>query len=155
MKLTRSLMYILLMGICMNSYAAKEGDTHWHPHHISAFAGFSYDTKDREGIKLGLEYIYRISDLLAVRSALDFTGKDYDELSISAGTDFFPIRDVPFYLGIGLGGKSYSEKWKPFTRLLGGYDFHVARLSLSPLIMYDIYEKQNYLTIGLGVGIGF
>ena len=135
--------------------AADEDGHDWHPHHVSLFAGYSSDLQGRIGFKLGLEYVYRTGEWFSLRGAADFTGKDFGELSLSAGGDIWPIRGVPFYIGAGFGAKHVGDQWKPFMRLLAGEDFHVGVVTLSPLLMYDIYYKKNYLTFGVGIGYGF
>jgi hypothetical protein len=125
------------------------------PNHLSLFIGYSDDLKGHVGPKVGFEYVRRMSELIELRCALDYTGKDYEDYSFSLNIDFFPFKHMPLYAGIGLGAKHNIENWHFFTRLITGYDFHIGVFSIGPMLMYDIYENKNYFTAGLGFGFGF
>jgi hypothetical protein len=150
---------ILISLVCLiyTSSMMADGDPTEHPHHISIFGGYSSDFKNDNGFKLGLEYEYRLSHLFGIGGMLDFTGADFEIFAISAGADVFPIKDVSFFLGVAAGAKNEkADKWKPFFRTVTGYDFHVGKFSLGPVVMYDVYNaRKNVISFGLGFGIGF
>jgi len=153
---------LILSVLPFVSFASSEGkgdDPHHSPldhrNHFALFGGYSLDMHNRVGPKIGLEYVRRMTNLIALRGALDYTGKDFKDYSLSATVDFSPFKEVPLSMGAGLGAKHYHEEWNPFGRILVSYDFDIGQFSLSPLIIYDIYDQKNYLTFGLGFGIGF
>lgn len=150
-------LFISLLCLIFTSTSKAGGDPTDHPHHISIFGGYSSDFKKDNGFKLGLEYEYRLSRLFGIGGMLDFTGADFEIFAISAGADIYPVKDVPLFLGAGFGAKNEkADKWKPFFRTIAGYNFHVGKFSLGPVVMYDIYNaRKNVISFGVAFGLGF
>ena len=132
-----------------------EGEHSWHPNHLSLFAGYTTDLDKKDGYKIGIEYERRLSDHFGLGVTFDFTGKDFEIYALSVGATAYPFKDLPMVLGAGVGAKFYSKQTKPFIRTLIAYDFHVNSISISPTIFYDIYERENLLSPGICLGIGF
>lgn len=126
---------------------------HSNHYHLSAFAGFTTDSKGKNGYKLGLEYEYRLNEHIGLGGTFDFTGADFNIFALSVGADFYPFK-FPLIPGILIGAKNASSKWKPFVRGILLYDFQFEKYSIGPLIMYDIYGDQNDI-ISFGVSAGF
>lgn len=155
--------YTVLFILCflMAQFAAgqtdHDGDSHESAvghHHISAFGGFTTNYKGKQGYKLGLEYEYRLSELMGVGSTFDFTGNDFEIFALSVGTSFYPF-EFPLIPAVGVGAKSYDGKWNPFVRTLLTYDFHLNHISIGPMVMYDLFPKnKNIMSFGVTVGIG-
>jgi len=149
---------LLFILFVIHSQLKAGGDDHnAHPHHLSIFTGYSSDFKNHHGYKLGIEYEYKINSWMGVGGMMDFTGADFEIFAISAGVDFSPIRKVPFFVGTALGAKNEKkDKWKPFVRGVAGYDFHIGKFSLGPVVMHDFYNaRKNILSVGIGFGISF
>ena len=128
-------------------------DTHSEDHyHLSAFAGFTTNYKGKQGYKLGVEYEYRLTELIGVGGTFDFTGRDFDIFAFSVGTVFYPF-DIPLIPAFGVGAKNYEGKWDPFVRAMLAYDFHLDNFSLGPMVMYDFFPNQkDIMSYGITVG---
>ena len=122
-------------------------------HHLSSFAGFTTNYKGKQGYKLGIEYEYRLTELIGLGGTFDFTGNDFEIFAFSAGTTFYPF-SFPLIPGIGAGAKRYEGKWDPFARLLLAYDFHLNKITLSPVLMYDLFPNQKDI-MSYGIAVGF
>ena len=56
----------------------EKPDHHANHYHLSGFAGYTVDYKDRIGYKLGIEYEYRISDYVGIGGSFDYTGANFE-----------------------------------------------------------------------------
>lgn len=149
-----------LIGFLFLSFAAafgQESETkskHQEDHyHLSAFAGFTTNYKGNQGYKIGLEYEYRLSDLVGIGGTFDFTGADFEIFALSVGADFYPFK-FPLIPGILVGAKSYEKKWAPFVRAMVVYDFHLGAFSLGPMVMYDFFPNEKDI-MSYGIAIGY
>lgn len=126
---------------------------HENHYHLSTFVGFTTDYKGKQGYKIGLEYEYRLSELVAIGGTFDFTGADFEIFALSAGADFHPF-NFPLIPGILIGAKSYDKKWDPFVRVMLVYDFYIGNFSLGPMVMYDFFPNQKDIT-SYGIVVGY
>ena len=148
------LIILSLLVFGFSGRAQEEGHSSAVGHyHLSAFAGFTTDYKGRQGYKLGIEYEYRLTDLLGLGGTFDFTGNDFNIFALSVGTTFYPFK-FPLIPVIGVGAKSYDKKWDPFLRTMLAYEFHLNSISIGPLVMYDLFPNQkDIMSYGVTVGI--
>ena len=127
----------------------KHLDEHYH---LSVMAGYSTDFKKSNGYKIGLEYEYRVGDRAGLAGTFDFTGADFEIFAFSIGASFYPFK-FPVILALAGGAKHQFSKWDPFVRTVVIYDFHVGHNSIGPMVIYDIFEGKNVMTIGVAFGI--
>ena len=125
---------------------------HENHYHLSAFVGFTTNYKGKKGYKLGIEYEYRLTDIIGVGGTFDFTGADFDIFAFSIGSDFY-IFQFPLIPAVTIGAKNYEGKWDPFVRVMAVYDFHFDDFSIGPMIMYDLFPNQkDIMSYGITVG---
>lgn len=144
---------ILFCNMAIGQEAESKPSHHENHYHLSAFAGFTTNYKGKLGYKLGLEYEYRLSELVGIGGTFDFTGADFNIFALSVGADFYPFK-FPLAPGILVGAKSYDKEWDPFVRLMVTYDVHLGDFSLGPLIMYDFFPNQKDI-MSYGVTVGY
>ena len=124
-----------------------------HHHHVSGFAGFTTDHKGKNGYKLGLEYEYRLTEMVGLGGTLDFTGNDFRIFSFSVGSTFYPF-SFPLIPAVAVGAKHSNDKWDIFFRTMLIYDFHIDNISIGPMVMWDIYPGEKDI-FSYGVTAGF
>ena len=149
---------ILLFTFLGTIYAQEEEKTkpkhHEDHYHLSAFAGFTTNYKGKQGYKLGIEYEWRFKDWMGLGGTFDFTGNDFNIFAFSVGATFYPFK-IPLVTAVGVGLKNYDKSsWKDFYRAMVAYDFHLGKISLSPLIMYDLFPNRKDI-MSYGVAVGF
>ncbi len=151
-KVKLSLLLVMLVTVSLYSQQHKQEDRVNH-YHLSAFAGFTTNYKGKQGYKLGIEYEYRLTDVIGLGGTFDFTGNDFNIFAFSVGADFY-LFDFSLIPAIGVGAKSYDSKWDPFLRTMLAYDFHLNSISIGPMVMYDLFPKQkNIMSYGVSLGI--
>ena len=134
-----------------HSLKPKHHEDHYH---LSAFAGFTTNYKGKQGYKLGIEYEWRFKDWMGLGGTFDFTGNDFNIFAFSVGATFYPFK-IPLVTAVGVGLKNYDKSsWKDFYRAMVAYDFHLGKISLSPLIMYDLFPNRKDI-MSYGVAVGF
>ena len=131
----------------------KTHDSEIDHYHLSAFGGFTTNYKGKQGYKIGIEYEYRLSDLMGLGGTFDFTGRDFSIFAFSVGTTFYPFK-FPLIPAIGIGAKSYDGDWNAFLRGILTYNFHLDKVSLGPMIMYDAFPNQKDI-MSYGITVGF
>ena len=154
---------------------------HFHNHHLGLFVGAT--SKFEEGgtyFSLGLEYEYLLDKehgrwKLGVVGELIFGHKTeyliavpvifqvYDGLFVLAGPglEWFPSHEEegdehhdPHAMGNGDGsGGGYSTH--VLLRIGAGYQFHVGKFSISPMVNLDMWRKHHSLVWGIAIGRGF
>jgi hypothetical protein len=153
LRILNILLLVLLTASILQAQDKKKPKHLEDHYHLSLFAGFSTDLKGNAGYKLGIEYEYRLNKRMGVGGTFDFTGKDFKIFSFSVGADFYLFK-FPLILGAGLGAKNQGSKWKPFVRGIAVYDFHIGKISLGPIVMYDIYfDNKDIISPGITFGI--
>ncbi len=146
------LLSFALLSIQMTSGQDSKPSHHSEHYHLSAFVGFTTDYKGQDGYKIGLEYEYRLSDLIGIGGTFDFTGADFNIFAFSVGADFY-VFPFPLYPAVALGAKNYEGKWDPFARVMAVYEFHLDKVSIGPMIMYDFFPNQkDIMSYGIAVG---
>ena len=151
---SKTILLALILSIFSNFLKAQsEKPKHHEDHyHLSAFAGFTTDYKDKDGYKLGIEYEVRLTDRVGLGGTFDFTGADFDIFAFSVGADFYLFR-FPLIPAVGIGAKNYEKHWDPFVRIMLIYDFHFGDFSLGPMVMYDFFPNQkDIMSYGITVG---
>lgn len=159
-NISKTTLLFILFAVMTSGNIQAQSDDHHDSHesdvnhyHFSGFGGFTTNYKGKQGYKLGLEYEYRVSELMGVGGTFDFTGHDFEIFAFSLGTTFYPF-SFPLMPAIGFGSKRYHGKWKPFIRGVLVYDFHLDNMSIGPMVMYDMFS-QNKDIMSIGVTVGF
>ena len=135
-----------------NAHPAEEH--HFHRHHVGVFLGGTHDYHDENAVTVGLDYEYRLTQLLGAMAFIDYAGGDIDSAVVGGGLFFHPIGDVRLLTAVG---KEVHHGHSEFVARLGAlYDFHLEKWTLSPTLLFDILESGHLNVIyGLGVGRGF
>lgn len=123
------------------------------PHHISLFQGGTSIDGDGLAYTIGIDYEYRVSELLGLGVVAEYAFGDIDATTLLAVADIHIYRGLIMQIGPGveLGssdhfvtrvGALYELEWGPFT--------------LSPQFHVDFTEgAEDALVFGIAVGRAF
>ena len=145
-----------------SEYAAGEahGSEHHHKNHIAFFVG-STEAEEHHGEKedrdftLGVDYERRLNSVVGIGGLFDWVVEGRREYLVG----------VPLFLHAGKHAKFQLAPCYQRIRETGDnafvfrtgfmWDFFVGKVSLSPTVLYDLTEEQDFLVFGLTVGKGF
>ncbi|MBO1254693.1 hypothetical protein J3L16_03210 [Alteromonas sp. 5E99-2] len=151
MKLIYS--FILLFSIV----PLVEAENHFEhsPHHLSLFLGGTNIKGEEFGFSTGVDYEYRVNQLLGLGTVIEYAAGDIDAWSVLA------VADIHFFEGfmaqIGPGIEITSDEEIFITRVGLLYEFEFENgFTLSPQLHYDIHAgADNAVVFGLAFGRSF
>ena len=122
--------------------------------HLSLFLGGTDIDGEEQGFTAGLDYEYRISDLLGLGTVVEYAGGEVDAWS------FLAVADIHLYKGliaqVGPGLETTSEEDVFITRFGMLYEFEYEHLTVSPQLHYDIHDgAEDGIVFGLAFGFAF
>ena len=127
----------------------------FHPNHLSLINGYAFNGK-KSGYKLGVKYARLFGDYYGAGAYADYTFGNVDSTALGGA---FVVRDLlgDAILWGGPGVKIDDHGHSKFLfRTALGYQFHLERVSLVPIIGYDfVAHTTDFWWAGLTVGIGF
>jgi hypothetical protein len=152
----------------------NESKDHYNKHHIALFNGATtvYSSGATE-YTVAVDYEYRFSKLFGVGVIAESIIRKKEELLFGVAFFAHPYKGFKFFAApllvygeehqdsghdTNTSGHDSGEEAKKevsFTFRLGtGYDFHVWKLSIGPVINFD-FGKANAINYGLSIGFGF
>ena len=125
-----------------------------HKHHVAVFFGNTHDYHGEDAFTVGVDYEYRLTDLLGVGVLADFAGDEIDTKVVGGGIFIHPWKE--FHLLTALGNEHHKGEDEYLLRLGISYDFMIEKWSISPTLNCDLLEsgKENWV-YGLAIGRGF
>lgn len=149
------------------------GEHNAHKNHIALFNGattnFDHSATD---YTIGIDYEFRISDLLGVGLGAEYILTDDGEIVVGLPVFIHPVKGLKLCVAaIGVNAASHSDdsggethkaagtdsskkEWHYGARIGAAYDIHVGKVSVSPTVAYDITNTQA-MVYGLAIGFGF
>ena len=131
-----------------------EEESHHHKHHVAVFFGNTHDYHSEDAFTVGLDYEYRLTDLIGAGALIDYAGGDIESTVVGGGLFFHPWRDLRL-LG-AIGNEHHSGDDEFLVRLGVMYDFFINDWSISPTVDVDLLGSghQNWV-YGIALGRGF
>jgi outer membrane scaffolding protein for murein synthesis (MipA/OmpV family) len=144
----------LTLGAKAEDGHKTEDHHHGHKHHVAVFFGGTHDYHDENAFTLGLDYEYRLTELLGAGALIDYAGGDIESAVIGGGLFIHPWQDLRFLTAVG---KEIHNGHNEFLVRLGVmYDFHLEGWTLSPTINVDLLESDHQNVVyGIAFGRGF
>jgi len=131
-----------------------------HKNHLALFVGAT-EAEELEGNKedpqftLGLDYERRLSRMFGLGGMFDWVIEGKRELLIG------PIGFVHPYKGLNVyAAPCYQRARKSghegfVFRVGGAWEFEMREYTISPHVIYDFTEEEDFLVVGVGFGKGF
>lgn len=158
----RRLLFPLLSGLIFAPQALAQTDVEYDkevPHHLSVvIGGTSVPSANETEFTIGVDYEYRISELLGLGAVVEYAAGDIDATTILAVADIHLWRGLALQIGPGFeiadeGGDTETLAIGRFGAL---YEFQVGnRFTISPQVHYDISSGQDAVVFGIALGRAF
>ena len=133
---------------------AHGGGHHAHKHHVAAFFGNTHDHHGEDAFTVGLDYEFRLNNLLAIGALIDHATGDIDSTVAGAALFIHPWRDLRL-LAAGANEHRHSED-EFIVRVGAAYDIAVSGWTVSPIVQADLLlDGEENWVYGFGVGRGF
>lgn len=138
---------VLLLAIDV-SLGEEQGESthHGFPHHVvGIFLGDTTEDR-RDGLTLGLEYEYRISEPFGIGVIFEHVSGDFD-----TNVYVLPVamHRGPWKMYAGPGLESSEEGEEPLFRIGVEYGFEIGNYELSPQIDIDFVDGDQLFIFGL------
>lgn len=130
---------------------------HYHQNVVELFIGNTYENThhgSENGFTVGFTYERRLSTLLGVGGAYEYTAGDFDKWSIGIPLFIHPYKGWRFQLAPGLEHKKGEDEF--LFRIGAAYGFMLSdRWMMIPEIAVDFVDGDEAVVFGLAVGFGF
>jgi hypothetical protein len=133
-------------GEVVNSEKSYHHAEHHVPQHVlGVFIGDT--TRDRrDGLTLGLEYEYRVSDLVGIGATVEHVAGDFDTDVVVLPV---ALHSGPWKVYAGPGLEKSEEGEEPLLRIGAEYGFHMGDFEISPQVDLDFVEDEALFVIGV------
>lgn len=126
---------------------------HPHHHHLGLFLG-NTEEGHKEGLSIGLDYEYRLDELIGVGGLFEYVGGDLDAWVLAVPVFFHPYKHWRFVAAPGLEYKRGKSKFLVRTGV--AYSFAIGgRWTISPEFNVDWFDRDEALVYGISIGYGF
>lgn len=136
---------------------ASEGETDHgeHPHHLSLLvAGTHVEDEDETAVTIGVDYEYRVSELLGVGFVVEHAFGELDATSILAVADIHVWQGLAVQVGPGV--EFVHDEERLIGRLGALYEVELGDgFTLSAQVHYDISEREDAVVFGVAFGRAF
>jgi len=141
----------------IDALTEKHNTNKTYPHgrnHLSLFIGNTDIEREEQGFTVGLDYEYRVNELLGLGTVVEYAAGGIDAWSL------LTVADVHIYQGlvlqVGPGVEKSSEETVFIARVGVLYEFERRGLTISPQIHYDLHAGAgNGWVLGLAFGKSF
>lgn len=150
-SLKHGVLFLILSVLTFSSHAT--GHEHG-PNHISLFVGHTDFSEHGNGETVGIDYEYRVSQLLGLGSVVEYAFGSLDALTVLAVADIHLTDE--FIIQVGPGYEYTSEHEFFVSRLGALYEFRYNGYTFSPQFHFDYHESVgSSKVVGLAVGFDF
>lgn len=152
---------VLAAGAATSVNASDESSHHGgidhakHPHHFSILVGDTHISGHGDGFTVGLDYEYRLNDLLGIGTVIEYAAGDLEAWTFLAVAD---IHITPQWIVQVGPGHERTSKHNLFVARLGTlYEFEFeGGWTIAPQVHFDYHEDDdNAIVWGLAVGKSF
>ncbi len=125
---------------------------------IAFSIGSTEAEEDEEGEKgdpdftLAFDYERRLTKLIGVGVLVDWVAEGRREFLIGVPVFFHPWKGARFELAAVVERVREDKEYNPVLRTGFGWVFETKSISITPTIIYDFVEGQNFVVIGVGFG---
>lgn len=138
----------------------EHDEPHWkeHPHHLSVFPSATRVLdKDEHAFTIGVDYEYRVSELLGLGMIAEYAAEPIDSTTLLAVADIHIWEGFAVQTGPGVVLEHEHEESLFVYRWGALYEFELpGGFTISPQIHYDaISGAEDELVYGLAVGRSF
>lgn len=125
------------------------------PHHLSVFVGGTHiDEEDETAVTIGVDYEYRVSDLLGLGFVVEQALGEIDSTTVLAVADIHLIHGLAVQVGPGIEFVDDTEF--AIARLGMLYEVELGdHFTISPQFHYDLSEAEDAIVFGVAVGRAF
>ena len=150
--------------------SSEHGEHSFHRHHFSVFLGVTDGpilkevereglepielSKDEQEFTVGLDYIYRLSQLWGIGVLVDYAGGDFKSWVAGVPIVLHATNQLKFMAAPGFEDRS-SESREFLVRLGVSYDFEVGGFTIAPALNVDIVDSEEIYVYGINLGKGF
>ena len=149
---------VVAAGACLSCSALEGGSTGHHdwriePHHVSVFLGDTLE-EGENGATVGLDYEYRVSDLLGLGAVAERAEGDVEATTVLAVAD---IHITPqFIVQTGPGWEERKREDFLVYRVGVLYEWVFDNgMTLSPQLHYDMTDEEDAVVFGIAIGRNF
>ena len=135
------------------AFGQHEEAHHGHKHHVALFLGNTHDDHGEDAFTTGLDYEYRLTDLLGIGALIDWAGGDMKSTVVGAVLFVHPCKNARLLAAAGNEHRHGEDEF--IVRLGVGYDIHASDWTLSPLVEVDFLEHGENWIYGVSLGRGF
>lgn len=142
-------------GNGLDAHSENEAEVEFEPgagsQAIGAFVGGSSDLEDGNGLVLGLDYGYRLTDAFGVGVFAErATGQNR---SFATGVQGYWVSPLDIILFTGVGAELRDNEWEAILRFGIEYEIlYPGGWTLAPSVFYDVGETEDLLVYGLTIG---
>lgn len=149
---------VLGEGLSVAGQSEEEHHEERRPHHISVLS--SGTTNDEEtAFTLGLDYEYRVSEMLGLGAVAEYAFEDIDAWTFLAVADIHLWRGLAIQTGPGIefidGDGAKSDEEEAIYRVGALYEFEFRRFTVSPQLHYDLSTGEDAVVFGIALGLNF
>ena len=149
---------LLAASACSTPPMRTEIDHRDKPHHLSLFTGAtSIEASEDPDTTIGVDYEYRVSDLVGLGGVVEHAFADNDSTTLLAVADLHLTHSLVIQSGPGVEFFSGRGADDPeFVVRTGAlYEFEIGHTTVSPQVHYDWAEAEDALIWGLAFGFAF
>ena len=129
------------------------------PHHLSLVLGGTHvNAADETAFTFGVDYEYRINELIGVGAVAEHAVGDIDATTLLAVADFHLWRGLALQVGPGVEFIDEGEETETFAIGRVGVLYEVEfgeGFTVSPQFHYDISSGEDAIVFGLSFGRAF
>jgi hypothetical protein len=153
---------LLFLSLLLTATAQSEERSHHSEglfehgrNHLSLFLGGTDIDSEGQGFTSGLDYEYRVNELLGLGAVVEYAGGEIDAWS------FLAVADIHIYEGlvaqVGPGFETTSEEDVFITRFGMLYEFeYESGFTISPQLHYDFHDgAEDGIVFGIALGFAF
>ena len=143
-RIASTLMAVLILSVPafgQHEAANHEAGHQEHKHHVAIFLGNTHDYHGEDAFTVGLDYEFRLHDLLGVGALIDHAAGDIESTVAGAGIFLHPWSSSR--LLIAAANEHHHGEDEFVVRVGAMYDFHVAGWSISPTLNVDLLLDEG------------
>jgi hypothetical protein len=146
------------VGLSGAAHAEEEPGEERSPHHLSVIVAGTADD-DVEAFALGLDYEYRVNELIGVGGVVEYAFEDLDVWTLLAVADIHVWRGFAIQTGPGVefvDGDGEEKDEEEFVYRVGAlYEFEIDRYTVSPQVHYEVSTGKDAVVFGVAFGVNF
>ena len=148
----RKTVKLFLLLFISFSYGFANADEHIKPHHLSLFVGGTHALDhDLNGETLGLDYEYRVSELIGLGMVAEYAFHEIEAITLIAVADIYTPFGLMMQIGPGVELTDHADRF--LFRVGGLYEFDFGSFTVSPQLHWDIVENHDdSLVFGFAFG---